>query len=228
MTTRDGGASVGAYASLNLATHVGDDPAVVQENRRRLRHRLNLEHEPGWMSQVHGVDVVRLDRPDAHTTPTADAAWTDRPGLACAILTADCVPVLLADDDGSCVAAAHAGWRGLAAGVLENAVRQMPASPRRLSAWLGPGIGPDAFEVGQDVFDAFVGSDRQATAAFRPGREGRFLCDLHALARRRLEAAGVSRVDGDATHCTFRDAASFFSHRRDGACGRMATLVWLA
>lgn len=228
VTTRDGGVSTGPYASLNLATHVGDDPARVLENRRRLKVRLGLVHEPAWLSQVHGSEVVHVDEPGSERVPTADAAWTDRAGLACAILTADCVPVLLADDEGTIVAAAHAGWRGLAAGVLENTVRRLPAAPSRLSAWLGPGIGPDAFEVGQDVYDAFVGPDPGAARAFRQGREGRFLCNLHALARRRLDAAGVSRVHGDASPCTVRDASTYFSHRRDRTCGRMATLVWLA
>ena len=227
VTTRDGGVSGGAYASLNLATHVGDERADVLENRRRLRRELDLDHEPGWLTQVHGTDVVRLT--DATSSDgTADASWTDRPGLACAILTADCVPVLLADDEGTCVAAAHAGWRGLAAGVLENTLRQLPVSPRRLSAWLGPGIGATSFEVGRDVFDAFVGVDAEAACAFVPGREGHYLCDLHALARRRLAAVGVSRVEGDASLCTLRDAQTFFSHRRDRTCGRIATLAWLA
>jgi YfiH family protein len=228
MTTRAGGTSRGPYASLNLATHVGDEPAAVLENRRRLRGELDLIAEPGWLSQVHGIDVIRLAEPGPDTVPIADAAWTDQTGLACVILTADCVPVLLADDEGTCVAAAHAGWRGLAAGVLENTVGHLPVSPRRLSAWLGPSIGPDAFEVGQDVFDAFVDVEPDAAAAFVPGRDGRHLCDLHELARRRLSSAGVSRVESSAMQCTLRDATSFFSHRRDGTCGRMATLVWLA
>lgn len=228
VTTRDGGASHGAYASLNLATHVGDQRDDVEENRRRLQRHLGLAHQPAWLEQVHGVDVVRIERADPGTVPRADASWTDRAGLACAILTADCVPILLADDEGGCVAAAHAGWRGLAAGVLENTVRHLPAAPDRLSAWLGPGIGPGAFEVGPEVFDAFVGPDPGAATAFVRGREDRFLCDLHFLARRRLLAAGVTRVDGDASQCTFGDAGSYFSHRRDGPCGRMATLVWLA
>lgn len=227
VTTRAGGVSRGPYASLNLATHVGDDAVDVAENRGRLRSQLGLEREPGWLSQVHGIEVARLeDRPCA-PVPTADAAWTDRAGLACAILTADCVPVLLADEEGTCVAAAHAGWRGLAAGVLENTVQALPVRPERISAWLGPGIGPAAFEVGPDVLEAFTAVDGGAASAFVPGRAGRFHCDLHALARRRLAAAGVERIAGDASQCTFRDADAYFSHRRDGACGRMATLVWL-
>lgn len=228
MTTREGGVSRGPYASLNLGTHVGDDAADVAENRRRLRRQLGLTHEPVWLAQVHGTEVIRLDRSGSTTPPIADAAWADRAGMACAILTADCVPILLADDDATCVAAAHAGWRGLAAGVLENTVRHLPSSPDRLSAWLGPAIGPRAYEVGVDVFDAFVAADPGAASAFVPGRQGHFLCDLHALARRRLATAGVTRVHDDAGQCTFGDARSYFSHRRDGTCGRMATLVWLA
>ena len=227
VTTRQGGVSRDAYSSLNLADHVGDDPADVAKNRQLLKTRLGLEHEPGWLMQVHGVDVVRLERTDTRTVPTADAAWTDRPGLACAILTADCLPVLLADDDGTCVAAAHAGWRGLSAGVLELTMARLPVPPPSLSAWLGPAIGPDAFEVGQDVVDAFVAHNPDATLAFRHGREGRYLCDLHLLARRRLADAGVARVYGDATHCTVRDVDAYFSYRRDRTCGRMAALVWI-
>lgn len=228
VTTRQGGFSRGAYSSLNLADHVGDDPVDVRQNRRLLRTHLGLECEPGWLTQVHGTDVVRLELAERVHVRTADAAWTDRRGLACAILTADCLPVLFADDQGICVAAAHAGWRGLAAGVLERAVEHLPAAPRALSAWLGPAIGADAFEVGQDVFETFVGVDPEAALAFRAGRKGRYLCDLHVLARRRLAAAGVTRVYGDATPCTVRDADTYFSYRRDRTCGRMATLVWIA
>lgn len=228
VTTRDGGVSSGAYASLNLAMHVGDEPGNVAQNRRRLRQRLGLLNEPVWLEQVHGTDVIHLERPDPDAVPKADAAWTDRTGLACAILTADCVPVLLADDAGTCVAAAHAGWRGLAAGVLENVVRHLPAAPASLSAWLGPGIGPSAYEVGPEVFDTFVASDPGAAAAFIPAREGHWLCNLHELARRRLATVDVNRVASETSQCTFRDAGSYFSHRRDRRCGRMATLVWLA
>lgn len=227
VTTRQGGVSRGAFSSLNLADHVGDDPADVAKNRHLLRMRLGLEHEPGWLAQVHGIDVVRLERADAGTVSRADAAWTDRPGLACAILTADCLPVLLADDDGTCVAAAHAGWRGLCAGVLERTVARLPVASRSLTAWLGPAIGAEAFEVGQEVVDAFAAIDSGATFAFREGRAGRYLGDLHLLARRRLAAAGVTRVYGDATQCTVRDADVYFSYRRDRTCGRMATLVWI-
>jgi YfiH family protein len=228
VTMRDGGVGKGAYASLNLATHVGDQPGDVLENRLRLRRHLELAHEPAWLTQVHGVEVFRIERSGLDAPPIADAAWTDQSGVACAILTADCVPVLVAADDGTCVAAAHAGWRGLAAGVLENTVRSLPAAPDCLSAWLGPGIGPGAFEVGRDVFDAFVDPDPDAASAFMPARAGHYLCDLHALARRRLAAVGVTRIDGVADACTFRDAGSYFSHRRDRTCGRMATLIWLA
>lgn len=222
-TTREGGVSSGAYASLNLAHHVGDAAADVMENRRRLRHALSLDSDPAWLDQVHGTQVAQVD---VHAERRcADASWTDQRGIACAIMSADCLPVLFADDEGRCVAAAHAGWRGLAAGVLEATVAALPAAPQALSAWLGPAIGPDAFEVGPEVRAAFLSHDAALSAAFRPGREGRWLCDLYALARARLAAVGVTRVHGG-DRCTVSEPREFFSYRREGVCGRMAALVW--
>lgn len=225
VTTRFGGVSVGPHAALNLAQHVGDDPVAVSENRARLRDALQLASEPAWLEQVHGVEVVRIER--IQDIPCADAAWTDRDATPLAILTADCLPVLFADDAGTCGAAAHAGWRGLAAGVLENTVLQLPAAPATLSAWLGPAIGPEAFEVGPEVCAAFVQHDPVSDSAFRLRDNGRLLCDLYALARHRLARVGVTRVYGGGL-CTHTDDARFFSFRRDGVCGRMASLLWLA
>lgn len=223
-TTRRGGFSGAPYASFNLAHHVGDDPVAVAANRRVLRESLGLDQEPAWLDQVHGTQVLRVGT--LPPTTCADAAWTDRTGAACAILSADCLPVLFADDQGRCVAAAHAGWRGLAAGVLEATIAAMPVAPGTLSAWLGPAIGPAAFEVGEDVRTAFVQQRPQLQSAFRAAHGDHYLCDLYAIARARLAEVGVTRVHGG-DRCTFSEPVDFYSYRRDGACGRMAALVWL-
>lgn len=225
MSTRAGGASVGPYASLNLGEHVGDDPARVIENRRRLFQAAALPAEPRWLNQVHGTVVV--DAAQTTNGAEADASFTTQGNTVCAIMTADCLPVLFCDDAGAVVAAAHAGWRGLVSGVLENTVRALPVAPSSLMAWLGPAIGPNAFEVGAEVRDAFVQREASAAVAFRGAADGKFFADLFALARRRLAAAGVSRIYGGGV-CTHSDPLRFFSHRRDSRCGRMATLVWLA
>ena len=224
MTTREGGVSQGPYASFNLASHVGDEDAAVSENRRRLRSALGLPAEPAWLEQVHGIRVVAL--PGISGGP-ADAAVAFTPGSVCAVLVADCLPLFLAGRDGRRVGVAHAGWRGLAAGVVEATVAALECEPGELLAWLGPSIGPTAFEVGSEVRDAFMAHDGGAAVAFRPGREGRWFADLPALARRRLAGAGVGAVYGD-EFCTHSDPARFYSYRRDGATGRMAALAWLA
>lgn len=224
MTTRAGGVSRAPYASLNLASHVGDDPAAVTENRRRLRAALELPAEPAWLEQVHGDRVSVL--PDEAARP-ADAAVTFEPGQVCAVLVADCMPVFFASLDGDRVGVAHAGWRGLAAGVVEATVAKLDCDPARLVAWLGPAIGPGAFEVGGEVRDAFLARDAGAAASFTPGREGRYLADLPALVRSRLAAAGVRTVTGGDL-CTVSDPARFYSYRRDGVTGRLAALAWLA
>lgn len=223
VTTRAGGVSAGPYASFNLATHVGDDPAAVTENRRRLR--AHLPGEPLWLAQVHGSGVVRAE--DAVDCAEADAAFTRRAGRVCAVLTADCLPVLLCNDVGTVVCAAHAGWRGLAGGVLEAALRAMGEPPERLLAWLGPAIGPRAFEVGAEVREAFLAHAPEATAAFAPRSNGKWLADLYRLAEQRLNAAGVARVLGGG-HCTFSEAERFYSFRREKTTGRMASLIWMA
>ncbi len=222
-TTRAGGVSAGVHATLNLGTHVGDEPAAVAENRRRLCAAAALPAEPAWLAQVHGTDVVTA-RP-CDEPPVADAAVSDRPGAVCAVLTADCLPVLLASRRGDEVAAAHAGWRGLAAGVLEATLAAMATPPAELVAWLGPAISQAAFEVGDEVREAFRGRHAGDAAFFRRNDRGRWQADLAGLARRRLESAGVA-VHG-AGLCTYADSRRFFSYRRDGACGRMASLVWL-
>lgn len=224
-TTRSGGSSAPPFDSANFALDTGDDDAAVRNNRARLQEALRLPEPPRWLRQVHGTRVVDAAR--AAPGSEADACVSTTPGRVCALLTADCVPVLLCDRAGTCVGAAHAGWRGLAAGVLENAVRAMHAPPGALLAWLGPGIGPAAFEVGEEVRAAFLAADPGAGEAFAPSAGGRWLADLYRLARRRLAAAGVYEVHGG-EHCTYSDPARFFSYRRDGVTGRMATLIWLA
>ena len=221
-TTRAGGVSAGAYAALNLAAHVGDDPAAVEENRRRLR--THLPSEPLWLTQVHGHAVVRAE--EAAEGVEADAAFTRRAGRVCAVMTADCLPVLLCNDVGTVVAAAHAGWRGLAGGVIEAAVRAMNEPPPRLLAWLGPAIGPQAFEVGAEVRAAFLAHSAGAAAAFAAKENGKWLVDLYRLATQRLNALGVEHVFGGG-FCTFDEAERFYSYRREKATGRMASLIWL-
>jgi YfiH family protein len=229
-TFRSGGVSTARYASLNLGDHVGDSAAAVVENRRRLKAAAGLPTEPAWLTQVHGTNVVDLDAAAelgaSGPVGPADAAFTRRRGRVCAILTADCLPIVLAADSGDLVAAAHAGWRGLAGGVIETTVQALPVAPERLMAWLGPSIGPKHFEVGAEVREALVKGDLGAEAAFVPNARGRFMADLNALARRRLAALGVSRIYGGG-QCTYADGERYFSHRRDGVTGRQATLIWL-
>ncbi len=223
-TTRGGGISEGSFASLNLAEHVGDDVACVTENRRRLLEALHLPAMPLWLQQVHGTVVV--DAATVKADCEADAGFAMRPGIVCAVLTADCLPLLLCDGGGTRVAAVHAGWRGLFAGVVENGVRAMQRPGSQLLAWLGPAIGPKAFEVGEEVRDAFIAEDPQAASAFAPSPGGRWLADIYLLARQRLARVQVTAVYGG-HWCTVSDAARFYSYRRDGVTGRMASLIWL-
>ena len=217
------GASQAPYDGFNLGDHVGDDPAAVAENRRRLKVAAGLPSEPCWLSQVHGVAVADLDSPAA--PGPADAAIARGPTKVCAILTADCLPVLFASDSGDTVAAAHAGWRGLAAGVIEATVHAMGVPSGSLLAWLGPAIGPRHFEVGPEVRSAFLEADPQTSEAFERNARGRFMADLGMLARGRLQRLGVGRIYGGG-ECTFTQADRYYSHRRDGITGRQATLIW--
>jgi YfiH family protein len=225
VTTRAAGLSRGPYNSFNLATHVGDDPAAVYENRARLRAALALPAEPVWLKQVHGVTVV--DAAQDGLEPEADGAFATQPGAVCAVLTADCLPMLLCNRAGAKVAALHAGWRGLAGGVIEAGVKAMGVSGKDLLVWLGPAIGPVSFEVGPEVRAAFVQHDMQAAQAFRAAREGKYLVDIYQLARQRLQRLGVAAVYGGG-FCTVTERERFFSYRRDGVTGRMAALIWLA
>lgn len=212
ITTRMGGVSLPPYDTMNLGNYVGDDPEHVSENRGRLLEF--MPSEPKWLSQVHGKHVVDLDSPDSFE---GDGAFTKKPNVVCAIMTADCLPVLLAGKD--CVGAAHAGWRGLAAGILEETVNAMGEAG---FAYLGPAIGRDAFEVGEEVLDAFP----DETSAFRRGADGKWHADLYAIATMKLAGAGVSGIHGG-NFCTHRDSPRFFSYRRDGKTGRMGSFIWL-
>jgi hypothetical protein len=231
VSTRSGGFSTGPWQGLNLGDHVGDDPLAVARNRQRLREALCLPGEPQWLRQVHGTTVV--DACADGVSRNGDAAWTDRAGVVCAVLTADCLPVVLVARDGSAVAVAHCGWRGLAAGVLRATVQRFGACAVGLRAWLGPAIGPLAFEVGDEVREAFLdthgafGDPRMIERAFtRTGAGGKYLADLYALARATLCAQGVTEVAGG-DRCTLSEPECFYSYRREGVTGRMATLAWI-
>ena len=222
VTTRAGGVSLPPFDSLNLGDHVEDDPLAVAANRQVLVDALGCR--PAWLQQVHSADVVEAD---SRCVPTADASWTATPGTACAVLTADCLPALFCDRAGTRVAAAHAGWRGLAGGVLENTVAALGIEPAELLVWLGPAIGPQSFEVGAEVREAFVAVHTEAQRAFVPSANaGKFMADLYALARIRLAASGVNAVYGGGLD-TFSDPR-FFSYRRAARTGRFASLVWIA
>ncbi len=224
VTTRERGDSQPPYDCFNLAQHVGDDATRVQAHRQQLQQWVGADHPLLWLQQVHGTRVVSGDEPDLQ----ADAAVARDGAHACIVMTADCLPVLFCSRQGNCVGAAHAGWRGLADGVLEATVNVLPAAPGELMAWLGPAIGPDAFEVGPEVRARFVSEDAAAAAAFRPspGKPEHWLADLYQLARQRLQRIGVRAVYGGG-FCTYTDAARFYSYRRDSVTGRMASVIWL-
>jgi len=224
-TTRRGGVGQAPYDSLNLADHVGDEPAHVAENRRRLAALAGYSREPAWLRQVHGNRVVAAET--VRDPVEADAAWTREREQPCAVMTADCLPVLLCDRAGTVVAAVHAGWRGLAGGVIASTVARMGVPPMELLAWLGPAISPEAFEVGEEVRDAFIALDRASASCFQPSPAGRWLADLYGLARLQLRRLYVTAVYGGHA-CTFGEPERFFSYRRESATGRMASLIWLA
>ncbi len=224
-TTRQGGVSRAPYDSLNLASHVGDSSLAVEQNRMRLASL--FPSEPVWLQQVHGAVVADADR--AVCLPQADACIARR-GV-CVVMTADCLPILLCDKAGTVVGAAHAGWRGLAAGVIEATVLAMEVAPENLMAWLGPAISQLAFEVGAEVYAAFVNADSAAAGAFTPshskGEGDKYQADIYALAKRQLNALGIKEIYGG-DRCTYRESELFFSYRRDGVTGRMGSFIWLA
>jgi len=234
-TTRTGGVSTGIYASLNLGTHVGDAVESVAENRRCLCAGLDLHNQPRWLKQTHSARVVYLspNEPlksstgdDPWKSPNGDAAVTQSSGEVCAIMTADCLPVLFCERTGHTVAAAHAGWRGMAAGVLEATVAAMRTPAEDILTWLGPAIGPSVYEVGDEVRAALMKEQPLAEQAFEPASTGKWLCDLYLLASQRLWHAGIRHIYGGGS-CTYTERERFFSYRRDGECGRMATLIWI-
>lgn len=231
ITTRKGGCSDGLFDSNNFALHVGDCEADVAGNRQLLIKNLGLAEQPKWLEQVHGTEVIYAPQAAPTLVPIADASFTDKVGQACAVLTADCLPVLLCNQQGTQVAAAHAGWRGLCNGILRNAVATFHRTDR-LMAYLGPAIGPGAFEVGAEVLQAFIeqAQDSQQVeaikAAFVPTGDGKYLADLYGLARADLASCGVAAVYGG-DYCTFSDPTRFYSYRREPKTGRMASLIWL-
>ena len=223
-TTRSGGVSQQPYDSLNLGAHVADKPAHVLKNRQRLCDMAGLPAMPLWLNQVHGTRVVTLPHAGS-SAPDADACYTRTKGQVCAVMTADCLPVIFCSKDGREVAAAHAGWRGLCGGVLESTLAMFLSLPEDILVWLGPAIGPEMFEVGPEVREAFIADNPAAAEAFIPSQQ-KYLADLWMLARQRLARAGVTAVYGGG-HCTYSEIDSFFSYRRESVTGRMATLVWL-
>ena len=223
-TTRRGGVSSPPHDSLNLGYHSKDDADKVTENRRRLGHALDLPKEPVWLRQVHGRSVIEADQVSALTE--ADASFSRQAGIVCVVMTADCLPVLLCNRAGTCVAAVHAGWRGLARGVIGATVERMECAPEDLMAWLGPAIGADVFEVGEEVYGAFLELDEGNAVCFRASPRGRWLADIYELARRQLRALGIMALFGGGW-CTLTESDKFFSYRRDGSSGRMASLIWL-
>lgn len=226
-TTRCGGFSQWPYESLNLATHVGDDPERVRANRARVREVLRLPSAPVWLEQHHGTRVIDLEQDDERR---ADGSYTREAGVVCAVLTADCLPIVITDRAGTELTALHGGWRGLAAGIIDAGLARMRAPRGELIAWLGPAIGAERYEVGAEVLDTFARTESILASAFAPTRPGHYHCDLYAIARGLLHARGVASVHGG-VYCTHRDAARFFSYRRDAAnggdTGRMATLAWM-
>lgn len=221
-TTRSGGVSAAPFDSFNLGDHVGDAPQAVVRNRQLLSAL--MPSEPVWLQQVHGTVVADAD--NAGCLIRADASVARSRGSVCAVMTADCLPVLLCDEAGTVVGAAHAGWKGLAAGVIESTVQAMDVVPQKLIAWFGPAISQRAFEVGNEVRDTFAAQNARAAEAFQQGKDGKWMADIYLLARLRLQALGVSKVYGG-EHCTYSEAARFYSYRRDGVTGRMGTFIWL-
>ncbi len=225
-TTRGGGFSKGSFSGFNLAAHVGDKVQHVMKNRQFLRGTLHLPGEPYWLDQQHSTRVIKLPTVNGSLVQ-ADAVYTTTHGVVCAVLTADCLPVLFCDREGGCIAVVHAGWRGLLNGVLENTLNALPVETSRLLCWLGPAIGPGKFEVGKELRHRFVRKDPGHEPAFRAGKAGKYLADVYQIARNIVTAKGVQTISGG-EYCTYTQSQKFFSYRRDdGITGRMATLIWL-
>jgi len=225
-TTRTGGFSKPPFDGLNVGAHVQDDPESVLKNRLWLKNALHLPAEPCWLEQVHGVEVINADRHVQSEPPVADAAVSHKDNVVLGVMTADCLPVVLCEPEKRIIGIAHGGWRGLAGDILRHTVAAMNCEPVGITAWLGPAIGPQCFEVGDDVWDAFVARDWQMAQFFSATPDQKFLADIYAIARRQLQSLGVQTVTGG-EFCTMTDRERFYSYRRDGNTGRMATLVWM-
>lgn len=223
-TTRLGGVSKNLFRSLNLATHVGDDPAHVAKNREYLKRFAGLPAGPVWLQQVHGTHIVNAGTASPGTT--ADGSITKEPNVVCAVMTADCLPLLLTTDKGDRVCALHAGWRGLAAGIIEKSIDEMSTDPDKVIVWMGPAIGPEHFEVGNDVFQEFETKYSGVLKAFKAVGNEKWLMNIYETARQILEMSGVYRIYGG-EYCTYSDKDRFYSYRRDNVCGRMASLIWM-
>lgn len=223
-TTRFGGVSQKPYQDFNLGAHVGDNPLAVAQNRQILREQLSLRNEPLWLNQVHGNEIIQADITEK-TTPTADGSFTQKPNVVCTIMTADCLPILLCDRAGKQVAAIHGGWRSLAADIIDVALKQFAIPGQEILAWLGPAIGPEVFEVGDEVRDMFIAQDPQAELAFIATKPGKWLCNIYLIARQHLNKRGVTAIYGG-NFCTYAESDRFFSYRRDQTTGRMASMIW--
>ncbi|MGB5518530.1 MAG: peptidoglycan editing factor PgeF [Gammaproteobacteria bacterium] len=224
VTLRTGGYSIAPYASFNLALHTEDRPEAVRKNRELLRTYFHLPAEPLWLRQMHGNRIIEANAAIVDTT--ADGCWSQTAGMVCAVMTADCLPVLICNRSGSQVAAAHAGWRGLRAGVISNAVSMLPSDPAELMVWLGPAIGPHAFEVGAEVIQSFTHKNPENAQAFDQVDDRHWMCDIYRLARIELATLGVTSIYGGG-ECSYSDEKRFYSYRRDGITGRMASIIWL-
>lgn len=222
ITLRHGGVSTAPYNSFNLATHVGDELAVVEKNRAMLN--LNLPNTPQWLEQTHSTSVVLL--PSKEMNPKADAVYTLQKNVVCTVMTADCLPLLITDKQGSCVAAVHAGWRGLCDGIIETTIKKLAIKPESLLVWLGPAIGQDVYEVGEEVYHAFTATNDDFKQAFTETSKGHWLFDIYHAAKLRLNKTGVNQIFGG-NRCTLSEEKDFFSYRRDGVTGRMASLIWI-
>ncbi|HHJ20208.1 MAG TPA: peptidoglycan editing factor PgeF [Gammaproteobacteria bacterium] len=226
ITTRQGGYSQAPFHSLNLGSHVNDNPKDVAKNRAHILQALQLPARPHWLNQVHGTHVFHADHHTPEQPVTADASVSRQPETVCAILTADCLPVFFAAVDGSEIGIAHAGWRGLASGILEATLQAMTTHNSQIAVWMGPAIGPDAFEVGEDVRNAFVTQNADNMPFFKPNKPGHYHANLYQLATLKLNQAGVTKVSGG-DHCTYSETKDFFSYRREKETGRMASLIWI-
>ena len=225
-TTRAGGVSEAPFDTLNVGNHVDDKPQAVTQNREIIRSSLRLPGEPIWLEQVHSARVAEVAADTAGSVPVADAAVTRERGCVLAIMTADCLPVVLCSPEYDVIAAVHGGWRGLAADILQHTIATMDCPPASVHAWLGPAIGPDCFEVGDDVWDQFVAQDWQMASCFKANEKQKFMADIYAIARRSLSTLGVNKISGG-NHCTYAESDTFFSYRRTPETGRMVTLAWM-